>query len=304
MKKTLNKIIEDNFYNKFVYDSKKQLLDPLCSMCRIIEIYFRPHGTKFGINDHSITIDMPTENNKNWYNITNYQSYQRYWNADSRENISKLGIVIVRLIEWYIIPTFELAKNKKKINTKNLEASIQFNSSDADEITILWRCLDDLTDYFCFALEKLIETYNEGNAVWALQCYINILKNSKKGQYNSSHVPITVIKNNIHFIDYEKIKSLWSLEIIKEIHDLYKKCYLTWITPNKEDNIQPIVNENDTKGGSAEMSAINKILIIDDKLSPSEKDKRVESYITAINVFIDRINNDFKDLIIKSTGNI
>ena len=52
------------------------------------------------------------------------------------------------------------------------------------------------------------------------------------------------------------------------------------------------------------MSAINKILIIDDKLSQNEKDKRVESYITAINVFIDRINNDFKDLIIKSTGNI
>ena len=41
------------------------------------------------------------------------------------------------------------------------------------------------------------------------------------------------------------------------------------------------------------MSAINKILIIDDKLSQNEKDKRVESYITAINVFIDRINNDF-----------
>jgi hypothetical protein len=227
MKKTLTKIIKDNYYDKFGYDSKKQLLDPLCSMCRIIELYFRPIGSKFGINDHCITIDMPTENNNNWYNITNYQSYQRYWNADSRENIAKLGIVIVRLIEWYIIPTFELAKNKKKINTKNLEASIQFNSSDADEITILWRCLDDLTDYFCFALEKLIETYNEGNAVWTLQCYINILKNSKKGIYSSSHVPITVIKNNIHFIDYEKIKSLWSLEIIKEIHDLYKKCYIT-----------------------------------------------------------------------------
>jgi len=94
-----------------------------------------------------------------------------------------------------------------------------------------------------------------------------------------------------------------SLEIIKEIHDLYKKCYLTWITPNKEDNVQPIIEDN-SKGGSAEISAINKILIIEDKLSPSEKDKRVESYLTAINVFINRINNDFKDLIIKSTGNI
>ena len=94
------------------------------------------------------------------------------------------------------------------------------------------------------------------------------------------------------------------MEIIKEIHDLYKKCYLTWITPNKEDNIQIFDEDNPSKSGSAEMSAINKILIIDDKLSPNEKDKRVESYLTALNVFINRINNDFKDLIIKSTGNI
>jgi hypothetical protein len=65
-----------------------------------------------------------------------------------------------------------------------------------------------------------------------------------------------------------------------------------------------VADDNTSKGSSAEMSAINKILIIEDKLSPNEKDKRVESYLTAINVFINRINNDFKDLIIKSTGNI
>ncbi len=312
MKKSLNKFFDDNFYNTFNYDSKKQLLDPLSTMTKIIELYFRPIGTKFGINDHSITIDMPSENNtKNWYNIKNYQSYHRYWYADSRENISKLGIVIIRLIEWYILPTYELVKNNKKINTKNLEASIQINCYDVDEVLILWKCLDELTKYFCYALEKLIETYDEGNVVWALQNYINLIIDSKKGKYNSSHVPKTILKNDVNFIDYEKIKSLWSLKTIQEIHDLYNKCYEIWTYPEKNDNLEYLngtdlsclkkkqiaVSDNDEK-----IISLNKILTIDETLTIEEKEKRVESYLAAINVFIDMINNDFRQLISKSTG--
>ena len=61
-------LIDDNLYNTFIYDSKKQLLDPLSTMAKIIELYFRPIGTKFGINEHSITIDMPSDNNtKYWF---------------------------------------------------------------------------------------------------------------------------------------------------------------------------------------------------------------------------------------------
>jgi hypothetical protein len=312
MKKTFNKLIDDNLYNTFIYDSKKQLLDPLSTMTKIIELLFRPIGTKFGINEHSITIDMPSDNNpKYWYNIKNYQSYHRYWHADSRENISKLGIVVVRLIEWYIIPTYELVKNNKKINTKNLEASIQFNSFDVDEVLILWKCLDELTNYFCLALEKLIETYIEGNVVWALQNYINLIIDSKKGKYNSSQVPKTIIKNDVNFIDYEKIKSLWSLKTIQEIHELYNKCYDIWTYPEKNDNLeylngtdlsclkkkQVLISDTDDK-----IISLNKILTIDESLTINEKEKRVESYLAAIKVFIDMINNDFRELISKSTG--
>jgi len=312
MKKTLNKFFDDNFYNTFNYDSKKQLLDPLSTMTKIIELYFRPIGTKFGINDHSITIDMPSENNtKNWYHITNYQSYHRYWYADSRENISKLGIVVIRLIEWYILPTYELVKNNKKINTKNLEASIQINCFDVDEVLILWNCLDELTKYFCYALEKLIETYDEGNVVWALQNYINLIIDSKKGKYNSSQVPKTILKNDVNFIDYEKIKSLWSLKTIQEIHDLYNKCYEIWTYPEKNDNIEYLngtdlsclkKKQNLVSDSNEKFISLNKILTIDEALTIDEKEKRVESYLAAINVFIDMINNDFRQLISKSTG--
>jgi hypothetical protein len=316
MKKTLNKLIDDNLYNTFIYDPKKQLLDPLSTMAKIIELYFRPIGTKFGINDHSITIDMPSENNtKYWYNIKNYQSCQRYWNADSRENISKLGIVIIRLIEWYILPTYQLVKNNKRINTKNLEASIQINCYDNDEVLILWKCLDELTNYFCLALEKLIETYIEGNVVWALQNYINLINDSKKGKYNSTQVPSTIIKNDVNFIDYEKIKSLWSLKTIQEIHELYNKCYTIWSYPEKNENLE-YLNGTDLSclkkkheldldidnNINNKIISLNKILTIDEALTITEKEKRVESYLAAIKVFIDMINNDFRELIAKSTG--
>ena len=46
----------------------------------------------------------------------------------------------------------------------------------------------------------------------------------------------------------------------------------------------------------------NKILTIDEALTITEKEKRVESYLAAIKVFIDMINNDFRELIAKSTG--
>ena len=223
MKKTFNKLIDDNLYNTFIYDSKKQLLDPLSTMTKIIELLFRPVGTKFGINDHSITIDMPSDNNpKYWYNIKNYQSYHRYWYADSRENISKLGIVVVRLIEWYIMPTYELVKNNKKINTKNLEASIQFNSFDVDEVLILWKCLDELTNYFCLALEKLIETYIEGNVVWALQNYINLIIDSKKGK-SSEFEQGTFIHPDLAIQLAQWINPHFALQVSSWIRTLFTK---------------------------------------------------------------------------------
>lgn len=93
----------------------------------MIELLFRPIGTKFGIHDHSIIMNVISEpQTASWQNL---QSYKRYWYNDSRENVSKLGIVIKRLIEWYIMPTYELINNKAKLGISNKKKFRKFNTN-------------------------------------------------------------------------------------------------------------------------------------------------------------------------------
>ena len=52
MKKTWH--MTEGYIKNLFHDPKKQLLDPLCALTSIIELLFRPIGTKFGIYNHSI----------------------------------------------------------------------------------------------------------------------------------------------------------------------------------------------------------------------------------------------------------
>jgi hypothetical protein len=74
--------------------SKKQLLDPIGSMCRIISLNFTDIGTKLGINNHSIKIYYP--------NMA--QGIMRSFYHDNHKDISELYPFITRIIEWYILP--------------------------------------------------------------------------------------------------------------------------------------------------------------------------------------------------------
>ena len=157
-------------------DPKKQLLDPFSTMITLIELAFRAKGSKFGITNHAIEIQLQNNVIQNSYDIFNIQSsqaYQRYWNADSRENVSKLGYTLIRIIEWYIIPTFEAKQNKKQ----NAAVAAE-NVFSPEEIEELWLSLYNLTNYLCKGLEKLIETYEDGNVIWTIQYYINLLQES------------------------------------------------------------------------------------------------------------------------------
>jgi hypothetical protein len=292
-------------YNDNNNDPKKQILDPIGTMCVLIEILFRPLGTKFGINNHSVNIDLPTEH---WMDVRNIQSYNRYINNDSRENISKIGVAIIRLLEWYIIPTKKQYNQIKRANkTEKIIYKEEEKMGEEGDIVELWECLDNLTEYLILALERLVITYGEGNVIWALQCYINLIKEGKKDNYNRNNIPkvfvgiITdekekndgkdisdniILDNNI--INYGKIKSLWSLKSIKEIHDLYYKAYKTLNTIKTEKR-----EERETR----EM-----VVSRESNLSKIEKDRLIEGYLSAIKIFIDIGKKNFIELIAISTS--
>ena len=88
--------------------SKKYILDPIDTLCRLITLNFRPKETKISIMYNSIVIQPPSS----------LQWMQRKINGDDRDNISHLFQIIVKMIEWYIIPLHTLKfKNKRpKIN--------------------------------------------------------------------------------------------------------------------------------------------------------------------------------------------
>lgn len=306
MKKTWH--LTEGYIKNFFHDPKKQLLDPLCTLTSIIELLFRPVGTKFGIHDHSIIMNVINEQQvSSWQNL---QSYKRYWYNDSRENVSKLGIVVKRLIEWYIMPTWELVNNKPdSINNKpklsiggkkNLESSIQINSTDMTEIMQLWKCLNDLTSYFCLALETLIETYKDGNVIWTIQNFINLINDSKKGCYDVNKIPKIIIAEDENIINFDKIKSLWTLKSLCEINELYGKCY----------NIMKDIGDGGVGSNKGEELIVNIVKndmncnygLDDEDNYVNNKQKQIENYLSAIKIFINSKNDSFRELIIKSTS--
>jgi hypothetical protein len=224
--------------------SKTQLLDPIGTLCRLTSLNFRPVGTKIGINNHVAIIQLPGGT----------QWLERYINGDDRDNISELFYSITRVVEWYIIPFYSM-KNVK------LESSRTFDSNEPSkkEVDAFWKYLDKLCNNVCLALKKMQQTYSNGNVVLALQYYILLLEDAQNGTYNIKRLPSCYVdKEQKNFLDYDKIKGLWNCKKLKEICDLYDKCF-------------DASNSNDSM--------------------------KVDGYLLAIDKLLEQSDNEFKNLI-------
>jgi len=225
-------------------NNKKQLLDPIGTMCHIVSLAFKPLNTKIGINNHAVVIQE-----------SHYlQFIDRYWNGDNRENISLLYNIVVRIIEWYIVPLSNLYEDTElEINPQG------FDNLTQDDRVLFWECLKKMINFSCMAFERLQFTYYSGpiptNVVLATQFFINTLRDSLNGDYSRRNLPKCMLEDSHrNFIDYDKIKLLWSGKKLLKIIDLYEKCFTTLKSeePTKDDQIEGY------------MSAINKLLSIHD----------------------------------------
>jgi hypothetical protein len=230
--------------------TKKQLLDPLGSMCHIVSLAFKPIGSKMGINNHAIII------NENNY----FQWLDRYLNGDTRENIGLLFNIIVRIIEWYVIPL-----SKKYDHSLNVDF-IQIESFSPEDRDLMWKCLEKMCRYMCMAFDRLQRTYfNENvptNVILATQFFINLINDSLDGTYSRDKLPTCFFDTDIKtFLDYNKIKSLWNADRLQKICDLYEKCL-------------KVYNSND-----------------------KTKDEQINSYMSAIDRLISIYDNEFRELL-------
>ena len=219
-------------------NNKRQLLDPIGSICHIVSLTFKPLNSKIGINNHAIVIQ---ESNP-------LQWLDRYWNGDNRENISLLYNIIVRVIEWYIMPL----SGKYKVQ-------IMEEFSDEIERKKFWICLEKMCKFLCIAFDRLQHTYYTGpvptNVVTTIQYYINLIKDSIEGLHTPDRLPKCIHEaENQNFLDYDKIKLLWNASKLEQICDLYEKCFSK-------------MNSNDkTKDEQIEsyMQAIDRLIAIHD----------------------------------------
>lgn len=240
---------------------KKQLLDPIGTICRIIGIKFRKKKTKFGITNHSIVIQEPYEpiNIQNMIPV-NMQSVARWLNNDDKNNISELYASIIRVVEWYVIPLQSIIRKTKK-NGDNKYLNVE----DEEEARKYYSSLDKLCIYFCAALNDLQITYNDqfdGNTVLAIQFFINIIQDAMTGSYDANKLPkCFIVQPADTLLDYDKIRELWNYKKISEISQEYDKCF-------------QLADSND-----------------------ENKEKKIHGYLMVIDEFLNISENSFRKLI-------
>lgn len=262
---------------------KRQLLDPLQLMLRLITLNFHDLNTKISIKDHRMNIQEPT----------NLQGFVRFFYKDGREDISELFLVVYRIIKWYILPSNEMLQleaNKKKneksafdspdnstyaVNIKNSDVNL-FDFSDdsqedpfvtsiilSDENIKFYKIIRELVKYMCLGMERLQKTYASGNVIFSLQCYINLLNDALNGQYSDKKLPAFIMeeeRKQKNFLDYDKIRKLWDSNKINRLYDLYDKCFTLMNEDGPDDEKR--VNETLVAGY---LEAINKLLDVTDE---------------------------------------
>ena len=179
---------------------KKQLLDPVSTLCKLIALNFSELHTKISIHNHILCLQKPN----------NYQFMVRMMNGDGRENVSELFYVIIRILKWY------LTQDDLNNSDENWVAI-----SKSEEIKKLVR-------YACISLKKLQETYEYGNVILAIQFYINLLEDSVNGYFDESKLPQYIIDKEKEFenlLDYDKLKNIWDFKKLKRICDLYDNFF-------------------------------------------------------------------------------
>lgn len=285
--------------------AQQQLLDPIGTLCRLIEINFKLENTKIVIYNHSLSTQDPQM----------LQWVVRKYNGYSKDNISEIFDVVVRVIYWYVIPLYESCKVKQinaqdknimtssnekqtddmngstdiadsciveersQLNGSGLMNTINIASTDVkcsfrqDEVKKYFSCMRRLIKYTCDALRMLQKTYKSGNVIMALQLYINLLTDSINGNFNSHHLPECLTQKNVesyNFLDYSKICDLWDYQKVKAICELYDRC----------------INEQ-SKKTSDNVTYIN---------------GNIEGYLLAIDKMLTTHENEFRNLISSSNS--
>lgn len=177
--------------------NERQMVDPICAMCRIILLNFKGNNTKISFCGSAISLQEPT--------IT--QGIFRYYNGNCKEDIFELFYVVIHIITWFLTPVGKLPNGK---------------SHDENFI----KELKKMTRYMCVGLQRLQNTYRYGNVVITLQYYINMLEAGLNGTFDIRHLPHCLVEDV--WIDTplrDQVINLWDYERIHRVCTIYEDCF-------------------------------------------------------------------------------
>lgn len=253
---------------------KKQLLDPLGTLCKIVALNFSELHTKISIHDHILSLHKPD----------GYQSIIRMINGDSKENVSELFYAIMRIIKWYLsgskLAPSKSTPSKQYDEDDEIDYSISSESppksnGNMNNNNENWVAISESEEikrlilYACKALRKLQETYEYGNVILAVQFYINILEDAVNGNFNDKKLPKYITHKELEYanlLDYDKLKNFWDFKKLKRICDLYDSVFSVY-----DDHDMPILERTALVDGY--MRSINSVL----KLMDSDFQKLIQN---------------------------
>ena len=208
---------------------RKQILDPLSTLCKLALLTFYENGSKISINDN--TIEIQRSESKQWI--------IRTYRGDNKEHISLLYNPIVKAIQWYIFQNQKKTNLEEKNTDTNNSVPEQKNLDPEKKTLNLEQTLNAFSDeekqdaikniasLAIDGLRELKTTYKDGNVVLALQFLINNLKiaisdNPDIQLFEDYNDTINFEDNGI--LNYDKIKEIWNTDTIKGVNTQFLLC--------------------------------------------------------------------------------
>jgi hypothetical protein len=166
---------------------KRQFLDPISTVGRIVLLHFSNSKTKIRIVNHAVQLienpqTLATDPSDDFGSkftsgfSTMVSSMSRTYYGDSRADISVLYPIFVRYIELYLVEKQQHVDTPvidKKDNLKKNKSIDEMSDSGLSHNALCYKYLKKIGEYSIIGMKELQKTYGQDNATFALQYYID-----------------------------------------------------------------------------------------------------------------------------------
>jgi len=179
-------------------------------------------GTKISIINNMIYIQE----------LDKIQWLKRTYNRDGKDDISILYNPIIKSIEWYILNN-ELCENDLNDDSDNIDINDDSDSKKNNDLAGKnnndlagkknnERYIKNIISHAIIGLDRLQETYGDGNVILAIKFIKNNLKMSLMKDFSmEKFIQFNEIEPENNGINYAKIRKIWKTDKIRLVSNQF-----------------------------------------------------------------------------------